>query len=75
VNTQERIAKLEQLLNTVRSRAAEPEQLKTFVFVDEAQQASAPSEPERLFAPRVQPPSSDEPKTRNAGVSGQGSTE
>ena len=59
----------------VRSRAAEPEQLKTFVFVDEAQQASAPSEPERLFAPRVQPPSSDEPKTRNAGVSGQGSTE
>ena len=59
----------------VRSRAAEPDQLKTFVFVDEAQQASAPSEPERLFAPRVQPPSSDEPKTRNAGVSGQGSTE
>ena len=59
----------------VRSRAAEPDQLKTFVFVDEAQQASAPSEPERLFAPRVQPPSSDEPKTRNAGVLGQGSTE
>ena len=58
-----------------RTRPAEAEQLKTFVFMDETPQASAPSEPERAFAPRVHPPTSDEPKTRNAGVSGQGSTE